>query len=623
MQEPLCLLKITLSLCLVLSVCLPVFSQTGTGSEPVRYIGGVTVDPSVHDGRLRPAIGVESRQIMRANRTHPEWSDGYGWTYNHAPNLAYWGSRFYLEYLSNPVGEHIPPGQTLVITSKDGRNWSMPEVVFPPYKLPEGGTAMMHQRMGFFIAPNNRLLVLAFYARAPNPFGKGGIGRVVREARADGTYGPIHFIRYNTASGWDENNTNYPFFKRSNDPGFVDACNALLANRLIRQQWYDEDKTNDDFFGVKGSIQAFCFYHRKDGKVVGLWKWSLSALSSDEGASWTPPVKVPTLIMDGAKVWGQRTADNRYALVYNPADDSNHRYPLAMVTGDDGILFDNMLLVNGEVPPRRYLGKYKDWGSMYVRGIIPGDGNPPGTDMWISYSVSKEDMFISRIPVPVRDKVTGPVKDTFDPVKSGGNIPNWNINTLLWAPVNVVDFPSAANKSLELQDKDPSDYARAVRVFQEGTGIRARFKVFAKQADTGRLEIEIMDRFGNRPVRLHLADDGKIKAMNGSKLIDLAPYKPGTWYNFVVTANTKDGTYSVSIDGKPVLNQAAFAEAVKTLERLSFRTGPYRDEPTRKMNPEPGPGDMPNVDDPVLLAVYNVDDVEIGPAAAVPSGNAP
>jgi hypothetical protein len=33
--------------------------------------------------------------------------------------------------------------------------------------------------------------------------------------------------------------------------------------------------------------------------------------------------------------------------------------------------------------------------------------------------------------------------------------------------------------------------------------------------------------------------------------------------------------------------------------------------------------DMTNVDDPVPLAVYNVDDVEIGPPAAVPSGNAP
>ncbi len=207
-------------------------AQTGSGGEPVRYMGGMFIDPSVHDGRLRPAIGVETREVMRANRTHPDQADGFGWTYNHAPMLAYWGGRFYLEYLSNPVGEHIAPGQTLVTTSADGRSWTTPQVVFPPYKLREGGEGMMHQRMGFYVAPNQRLLVLAFYGHAPDPFGKGGIGRVVREAYRDGTYRPIYFIRYNSWVGWNESNTNYPLYTKSNDRGFVEACGALLKDKL-------------------------------------------------------------------------------------------------------------------------------------------------------------------------------------------------------------------------------------------------------------------------------------------------------------------------------------------------------------------------------------------------------
>jgi hypothetical protein len=48
--------------------------------------------------------------------------------------LAYWNNSFYLEYLSNPVGEHVAPGQTLVQTSKDGYNWSKPVVIFPHIK---------------------------------------------------------------------------------------------------------------------------------------------------------------------------------------------------------------------------------------------------------------------------------------------------------------------------------------------------------------------------------------------------------------------------------------------------------------------------------------------------------
>jgi len=54
---------------------------------------------------------------------------------------------------------------------------------------------------------------------------------------------------------------------------------------------------------------------------VGLWEWSMAALSSDEGKTWTKPVKVSTLVMAGAKIWGQKTSDGRYALIYNPVSE--------------------------------------------------------------------------------------------------------------------------------------------------------------------------------------------------------------------------------------------------------------------------------------------------------------
>ena len=99
-------------------------------SEPVRYVGRTVANTEYHDGQLRPVVGVQSHQVLRANRSHPDWVDDTGWTYNHAPMLAYWNGRFYLEYLSNPVDEHGPPGQTLLTTSEDGIHWERPEVVF-------------------------------------------------------------------------------------------------------------------------------------------------------------------------------------------------------------------------------------------------------------------------------------------------------------------------------------------------------------------------------------------------------------------------------------------------------------------------------------------------------------
>jgi hypothetical protein len=81
--------------------------------------------------------------------------------------------------------------------------------------------------------------------------------------------------------------------------------------------------------------------------------------------------------MAEAKVWGQRTPDGRYALLYNPRRDNRHRWPLAIVTGDDGVRFDELLTVQGEVPPRRYNGLDKAFGPQYVRGIAEGNGTPP------------------------------------------------------------------------------------------------------------------------------------------------------------------------------------------------------------------------------------------------------
>lgn len=602
-------------------------AQTGSASEPVRYVGGISADPQVHEGRLRYAIGVESRQTVRANRTRPEEADGFGWTYNHGSDLCYWKGKFYQEYLSNPVDEHIAPGQTLLVTSTDGRNWTKPRVVFPPYsapdsvKLPTGSTGyMMHQRMGFFVAPNGKLLVLGFYAHAEEPFREGGIGRVVREMREDGTMGPIYFIRYTShtsADGvrWSEKNTRYPFYRSSKDAGFIAACEALLANRLHTLQWREEDNGLDGFYrnnlDTALDLQAFNWYRRKDGKLVALWKRSKAALSEDEGATFSLPVRVPTFTMAGGKQWGQQTPDGRYAICYNPIETDEYRYPLVVVTGDDGILYDHMLLVQGEVPPRRFFGRWKDFGPCYMRGIPEGNGRPPGNDMWLSYSMNKEDIWISRIPTPVRYAVQGDVLDTFNNLTPGGAVPDWNIYAPAWAPVTIVD--RNGEKCLELSDRDPYDYARAIRVFEEGTTVECSLKIKPAQANHGSLEIDLTDQYGNRPVRIRFDDRGKIVALDGAVEKIAGTYEPDREYAVSIRVRTglTAGSFDLSVNGKPVLEKAALAEAVKSVERLSLRTGPYRDLLNRKTpNEDPHPP-LPGADEPVSMASFLVDDVVI------------
>jgi len=604
--------KAALLLIIVASLDSVAFAQPGAASEPLRYIGSQSVDRSYHDGRLRPVVGVQSYEVMHANRSHPELSDGHGWTYHHQAYLVYWNGRFYYEFLSCPVGENRDRGQTLLVTSADGINWPEPVVIFPVKRV-SSGDLLMHQRMGFHVAFNGRLLVLAFYSEQGDPNnGKSGVGRVVREIYADGSLGPIYFIRYNTHNGWNEGNTPYPLYTASPDQGFKDACNNLLANKLVTQQWYEEDRSPDGFYVLKASGDFECkapsFWHRADGTVVGIWKDAYAALSSNEGQSWSKPVKLPTIAANGSKYWGQPTEDGRYAFVYNPqaqSDDDPYRYPLAVITSDDGILFDNMLCIQGEMPPPRFEGRGKDVGPQYVRGIEEWNGDPPGNDMWVEYSVNKEDMWVSRVPVPIRHKVDERVNDNFDDMAAGGVVTDWNIYSPRWAPVRVVN--SDGGKCLQLRDESPYDYAKAVRVFPEAAEeVTVDFKVLAFQNNTGQLEIEVVDLQGRRPVRMVFNTSGKIVAQNGGSTVEVESYQADTWYTVKIFADLQTQKYDLSVNGSDVLEGASFAESVTSVERLEFRTGRYR---LRDSVPRIPDEDLPNPDNPVQLAVFNIDNV--------------
>jgi len=389
--------------------------------EPVKYIDEIQPDQRFFDGNLAHAVGVHHYQAYRANRSIPLKGDKVGWTYNHQPFLCYWNGKFYIQYLSDVYQEHTPPGKTLIMVSEDGRNWSEPQIVFPEYSLPEikfddvfisaGTKSVMHQRMGFYVAPNGKLLSLAFYSYCQTPRSSpnagNGLGRVVREIKRDGSFGPVYFIRYNRHAGWNETNTSYPFYKESKDKEFLEACEALLADKLITLQWWEEDRAEDGFYAIdpggvkgaahfsrkittsKGAGKGFSFFHRPDGVVVGLWKNQYSALSSDEGKTWTGITKNSTLTTDGAKTWGQKTDDGKYVVIHNQSPTFRNRFPMTSMVSDDGHIFDDLLCLRGEVPLKRYQGLHKRIGPQYYRGIIEGNGNPPGNDAWVVFSLNK------------------------------------------------------------------------------------------------------------------------------------------------------------------------------------------------------------------------------------------
>ena len=333
-------------------------------------------------------------------------ADGLGWTYDHHPDMAAWHGRLYVGWNSCERDEDTLPSHELISWSTDGKGWSKPVEMFP-----QGVSTPL--RMYFFLAPNGQMLVIAGMRVDENNFVERRKGPlVVRELRADHTFGDVFTLRAPAQAIVHQP----PLFETSAEKGFVEACRQLLAEAVFleqqdygvlldparRMRWNDPANWDGDEELKKAARnfgQAMCFFERKDGAVVGVSKYGWVTISRDGGKTWTQPVRPKSLVTGMGKVWGQRTQDGRYALVYNP--DPKRRWPLVMLTSDDGVTFGDPHALHGELPPRRYEGKSKSPGASYHRGLSKwnDDGSWKDDAVWLVYSLNKEEIRVARVPL--------------------------------------------------------------------------------------------------------------------------------------------------------------------------------------------------------------------------------
>lgn len=566
-----------------------------TKDHPLRYHGREKADVRYHDGALRHLKGVKSYQVMRACRNHPELQDDFGWTYNHAAALCWWQGRFFYEYLSNPVGEHEGRSHSLLVTSVDGIHWEKPQVIFPEYYLtaehyqgpnkhllppaPETFCACMHQRCGFYVTKDGRLLVTGFYGISPEPHtapcNGWGIGRVVREIYPDMQFSPVYFLAYNTAAGYNAQTApGFPHFSESGNPELINACEELLADRVYVQQWWEEQRFDPNLFTQHGG-QALCTYTDSEGKIVGVYKHAMCSVTCDQGESWSKPVRCSSVETSTGKVWGQRTSDGRYILCYNPHTDSMHRWPIAAVTGENGHDFDSMLAVTTEVAPSRYQGFAKNFGPQYMRGIEEIFPQTPDGALWLAYSVNKEDMWISKIPVPVTGIQLTDVTDDFSELTPGGEVTDWNIYSPLWAPVAVERLEG--KNVVTLSDTDPYDRAKAERAIPPAQVGKVTVRIMIQQigADNAPMRIEWQDRKGAVPFFVTFGADAVLRAKGNGVYHDLCGYETGVWYTLETTFDCAQNRWQISVqrDGETVCEKALpFCQSVYAVERVLFAT---------------------------------------------------
>ena len=570
-------------------------------AKKVHYSGTTLSNPNRHDGGLSPVVGVHNIQILRANREHPSEANGNGWTYNHQPMMAYWNNQFYVHYLCDPSDEHVPPSHTMYQMSEDGYTWSNPQLLFPEVLVPEGFQkpnrpdkahdliAIMHQRVGWYVSKSGQLWALGNYGVAfdkkDDPNDGNGIGRVIREVRKDGTLGPIYFIYQNASYTRYIRDTRtpgaFPFYTKA--PKDVrTVCEEMLANPRYRMQWVEEADRNDPLIPLHKEYKAYCDYTLPDGQIAALWKHALTSTSADGGLTWAQPVeRAKGFVNSNAKIWGQRLSDGTYATVYNP---SEYRWPLAISLSKDGYEYTTLNLVQGEAPPMRYGGNYKSYGPQYVRGIQEGNGMPKDSDLWVTYSMNKEDMWVVHIPVPVQTEAHSHADGKEFFIASSANrgiasvnqtegalarLTTWNIHSPLTAPVSLNDG------WLTLSDSDPFDYARVERKIPASKELKVSFDLRASQNHSGLLQIEFLDAHGTACSRIELTDEGIMRCKGGARYGGLGKYEPHTIYHIEAILSVSKRTIEVYVDGKKAGQRMLFAP-VESVERVMFRTGAER-----------------------------------------------
>lgn len=467
------------------------------------------LDPLLADGGLPPIPGVENRCVFRATRSRPDLADQLGYTYHHHVDAAIWRGRLYVAWNSCERDEDVWPSRELLSTSLDGREWTPPIELFP-----QGVSTAL--RMYFFLAPNGRMLVIAGLRTDTSDVEEDRKhGLVVREIEASHWLGDVFTLRGSS--------TTLRGYRTSADRGFVEACDALLADRIYLEQqdhgvllgdrrmpWHDPRAwpggvvPGDNAKWTCG--KAWSFLERPDGIWLGTCKMGYSTLSRD-GVNWSMPVIPSTLIVGKAKTFAHRDANGQYLLAYNPS--RRQRFPLALVHGRDGQHFAQLRVIHGELPIQRYEGRHRSIGPQYVRGVSrwSDDGSRSDDAVWLVYSVNKEDIWVSRVPLPLNTPDDASVDECLD----CGDASRWHRYIPKWADVRVED------NGLVLRNRDPFDHAVVTRTFEPMSRCHVELELTCS-VPSRPLSLSLVSRVGGHcPVRVLLDGTGDV-SLNGPSL---------------------------------------------------------------------------------------------------------
>jgi len=342
--------------------------------------------------------------------------------YSHHSQIGHFQDTFFANWSNQQWGEDGPGQRVLCSLSPNGRVWRRPFVCFPSM-----GDMRKPQRSGrvltaeAWVVVDGKIYAVAGVNDKPGPTnkiesgykttisgqkrmlsdGRVGWGRVARSVAPNGDMGPIFWLVDDPPVPLE----GFPQYADAKDPQLrkvATEINLFLANPLHMPAW-DFLNHTDRPPSVDGHpMDEPTVYRRRDGVLVRLSRDDgppkthrlYVSLSHDGGKTWSLAEK--TDIPDNpAKAVSGTLPNGETYLIGNQIPASAHgvRDPLVISLSPDGRTFNWSAAIVHGTPPVRYPGLWKDLGFQYPSAIVVGKA------MWVIYSIDKEDVAVSRIPL--------------------------------------------------------------------------------------------------------------------------------------------------------------------------------------------------------------------------------
>ena len=369
----------------IIATILLLCSSFATAQAQMLYIPDGVIDTTKHATvGLKPAKEVKTVTIFKATELSDHYANGVV--------LSAFKGKLYCMWQSSPKDEDSDDTRVVYSISRDdGNTWSKPMTLAAPsrdYYCTSGGWQVWGDTLIAFIDT---------WEKGLSPRG----GKTCYMTSSDGLkwskMQPVRMIDGSEMSGVLEQD---PY--RLPDGRIIGAthfmpglhvCPVFTDDPRGISGWQKGQFEAEDIGKTSREIEP-SQYLQPDGTIVMLFRdqsssfYKLVSVSKDRGETWTKTTL--TSFPDArTKQCAGNLPDGTSFIVSCPVP-AKRRWPLVLHLSDDGKKFGQAILLRsgtpGDLPPRRYDGRYKTLGYSYPKAIIHKG------KLYISYSTNKEDV---------------------------------------------------------------------------------------------------------------------------------------------------------------------------------------------------------------------------------------